>query len=261
MINDSKCTIPQQVKGSGKRPKNDILALYIMIPKVIHYCWFGPNQKNQDILACIESWKDLCPDFEIREWNERNFPYADIAFAKKMYAERKWAFVADYARLHILEEQGGFYLDTDMLLVRPLSSLLGNECLLGEESPGIISAGMIAAVPHHPFIRECRHAYDKQPNMLKTIPRVLSEVYRGYEGKGSLTVLPPPAFYPFTSETIKKFTGQALGEETYGVHLWHYSWGHPLNKFFKRTGIHRLGVRVADALGIKPLIKKLLGFI
>jgi len=231
-----------------------------MIPKIIHYCWFGP-QKNQEVLDCIESWKEANPDFEIKEWNEINFPFETFPFASRMYDEKKWAFVADYARLHVLETEGGFYLDTDMLLLKSLSPLAEKTCVLGEEAPGIISAGMIGAVAHHPFIQACRDYYDTNAQELITIPRVLSKIYEGYPDKQSLIVYPPKAFYPFDSDHIKEYQGQDLGEDTFGVHLWHYSWGHPLNKFFKKLGIHRLGSKVAEMLGIKSFLKKLLGFI
>jgi hypothetical protein len=232
-----------------------------MIPKVIHYCWFGNTPKSQEILDCIESWKTMCSDFTIKEWNEVNFTFETFPFASRMYSEKKWAFVADYARLHVLEQEGGFYLDTDMLLLKSLSPLAEKECVLGEEQSGIISAGMIGATAHHPFIAACRSFYDTHASDPVTIPRVLSKIYEEYPDKGTLTVYPPKAFYPFDAEHIKEYRGQDLGEDVFGVHLWHYSWGHPLNKFFKRIGIHRLGTRVVEILGIKTFLKKLLGFI
>lgn len=232
-----------------------------MIPKIIHYCWFGNTQKSSEILDCIESWRKNCPDFEIKEWNEGNFPIDNFPFAKKMHDEKKWAFVADYARLHILEEQGGFYLDTDMLLLKSLEPLTHHSCVLGEESVGIISAGMIGAEAHHPFISECRKFYDTNNQSIITIPRVLSKIFETYADKADIIVFPPKTFYPFDSEHIKEFHGQELGSEVIGVHLWHYSWGHPLNKFFKRLGVYRFGKKMVGALGIKRLLKKLFGFI
>jgi mannosyltransferase OCH1-like enzyme len=232
-----------------------------MIPKTIHYCWFGNNPKSEDILSCIESWKKTCPDFEIKEWNEINFPFEKFPFAAKMYNEKKWAFVADYARLHVLENEGGFYLDTDMLLLQSLSPLSEKSCVLGEEAPGIISAGMIGAEARHPFIRNCRDFYDNNAGELITIPRALSLVYEKYADKESLTVYPPKAFYPFDSEHIKEYGGQDLGPDTIGVHLWHYSWGHPLNKAFKKLGIYAFGKRVVEFLGVKKFLKRIFGFI
>ena len=232
-----------------------------MIPRIIHYCWFGKNPKSPEILMCIESWKKTCPNFEIKEWNEENFPVEQSPFAQRMYKEKKWAFVADYARLKTLAEQGGFYLDTDMLLVQSLEPLTKNSCVLGEESVGVVSAGMIGAEPHHPFIETCKNFYDKNPKELITIPRVLSQVFEAYENKPSLVVYPPKAFYPFDSEHIKDFRGQNLGPEVIGVHLWHYSWGHPLNKFFKKIGMYYVGKKIVEVLGIKMLLKKVFKFI
>lgn len=232
-----------------------------MIPKIIHYCWFGNNPKTPEILDCIESWRKTCPGFEIKEWNEENFPIEDFPFAKKMYDEKKWAFVADYARLQILEKHGGFYLDTDMLILKSLEALAINTCVLGEEAVGIISAGMIGAEAHHPFISACKKFYDKNHANMITIPRVLTQIFESYPEKSGIIVYPPGAFYPFDSDHIKEFHGQDLGPEVIGVHLWHYSWGHPLNKFFKKTGIYHFGKKIAEDLGIKTILKKLFGFI
>ncbi len=232
-----------------------------MIPKTIHYCWFGKNPKNELISKCIASWKETCPDFTLVEWNEENFNVHSSPFTARMYDEKRWAFVSDYARLQILEQHGGFYLDTDMLLLQSLSSLCGNMCVLGEESAGVISAGMIGAEPNHPFIAECKKYYDTHPEELMTIPRVLSLVFAGYTDKASISVLPPSIFYPFDSYTIRNYREQQLAPEVMGVHMWNYSWGSPLNKFFKKIGIHKIGVTIAEKLGIKKTLKKLLGFI
>lgn len=232
-----------------------------MIPRTIHYCWFGEGPKSDDILDCVESWKKTCPDFEIKEWNELNFPVEKYPFASKMYNEKKWAFVSDYARLQILYDHGGIYLDTDMLLVQSLEPLTTSDCALGEEAVGTISAGMIGADKHHPYIAECKKFYDENPNELITIPRVLTSIYNKYPHKETLTVYPPKTFYPFDSNHIKEYKGQALGPDVIGIHLWHYSWGSPLNKFFKKIGIHKIGTKIVDALGIKKILKKLLGFV
>ncbi len=78
-----------------------------MIPKVIHYCWFGGNPKSEIIKQCIESWKKYCPDYEIKEWNEENFDVNCIQYVKDAYEAKKWAFVSDYARLAIIYKMGG----------------------------------------------------------------------------------------------------------------------------------------------------------
>ncbi len=185
----------------------------------------------------------------------------DSPFTKKMYAEKKWAFVADYARLFILEKYGGVYLDTDMLLVQPLSPLLDVECFLGEEAPGVISAGALGAVPHHPFIVAAKNFYDTHPDELMTIPRIFTKVFNKMHDTSSIRVYTPETFYPFDADHIKKYKGQKLGSHVIGVHLWNYSWGKPLNKFFKKTGLHHYGVRITEKLCIKKILKKIFGFI
>ncbi len=89
-----------------------------MIPKIIHYCWFGNGEKNDVIKKCIESWKVNCPDYEIMEWNESNFDVNAYAFTKEAYENKKWAFVSDVARLEALIQYGGFYLDTDVEILQ-----------------------------------------------------------------------------------------------------------------------------------------------
>ena len=91
-----------------------------MIPKVIHYCWFGGNKKSRLIQKCIKSWKKYCPDFEIREWNEQNFDVHSHPYVAQAYEAKKRAFVSDYARHWILYEHGGVYLDTDVELILSL---------------------------------------------------------------------------------------------------------------------------------------------
>ena len=85
-----------------------------MIPKIIHYCWFGNGEKNEVIQKCIASWKANCPDYEIMEWNESNFDVNSYAFTQQAYSKKKWAFVSDVARLEALIKYGGFYMDTDV---------------------------------------------------------------------------------------------------------------------------------------------------
>ena len=88
-----------------------------MIPKTIHYCWFGKGEKNPTIQKCLASWREHLSDYNIIEWNEENFDTNKYEYTKRGYEDKKWAFVSDYARLVILREHGGIYLDTDMYFV------------------------------------------------------------------------------------------------------------------------------------------------
>lgn len=231
------------------------------IPKVIHYFWFGKGPKNDLIRRCILSWQKTCPDFTLKEWTEENYDVYAHPFSKKMYEARRFAFVADYARLEVLEKEGGFYLDTDMLLLQSLSAFVNYGCVLGEEEPGIISAGMIGAVPNHAFIKNARAYYDTHVDTIITIPRALTKVFNELESTDGIKVCPPHYFYPFDQKSIKKYAGQELAGDVYGIHLWNYSWGHPLNKFFKKIGIYSFGKKVTEVLRIKKVIKKVFRFI
>ena len=95
-----------------------------MIPKKIHYCWFGGNPLPEDVKEYIASWRKYCPDYEIIEWNESNFDINCCAYVKEAYEAKKWAFVTDYVRLYALYHHGGIYMDTDVEVVKSLNDLL-----------------------------------------------------------------------------------------------------------------------------------------
>ena len=113
-----------------------------MIPKIIHYCWFGSNPLSETAQECIASWRKYCPDYEIKEWNENNFDLNCCNFVKEAYEAKKWAFVRDVARLKIIYEEGEIYLDTDVQVVKSFDDLLNNQCFLGEETSGCIKTGL-----------------------------------------------------------------------------------------------------------------------
>lgn len=105
-----------------------------MIPKKIHYCWFGENSLPDDALKCIESWKKFCPDYEIIEWNESNFNINENKYCQEAYKEKKYAFVSDYARFKILYEHGGCYFDTDVEIIKTIDEIVDRGPFLGCEN-------------------------------------------------------------------------------------------------------------------------------
>ena len=113
-----------------------------MIPKVIHYCWFGRNPKPELVQNCIASWKKYCPDYEIVEWNEDNFDVNYCKFTEEAYKAKKWAFVSDVARLVAVYENGGIYLDTDVELKQSLDSLLQYDVWFVRENEVSIATGL-----------------------------------------------------------------------------------------------------------------------
>ena len=133
-----------------------------MIPKIIHYCWFGRGEKPELAKKCIASWRKSCPDFEIREWNEGNCDYLSIPFMAEAYAARKYAFVSDVMRLIVLEQYGGVYFDTDVEVLRDISPLLDDEGFIGFENDQFVNSGQVmAAKAHHPVIQAMIEEYKK----------------------------------------------------------------------------------------------------
>jgi len=106
-----------------------------MIPKKIHYCWFGGNPLPQDALMCIESWKKYFPDYEIIEWNEKNFDMNSCDYIREAAENKKWAFVSDFARFKILYDFGGIYFDTDVEVVRNFDEIIAMGAFMGKEEP------------------------------------------------------------------------------------------------------------------------------
>ena len=96
-----------------------------MIPKIIHYCWFGRNALPEHAQKCIASWRKFLPDYEIKEWNEDNFDVNIIPYTAEAYKAKKYAFVSDYARFWILYKYGGLYFDTDVEVIRPMDDIIG----------------------------------------------------------------------------------------------------------------------------------------
>lgn len=112
------------------------------IPKIIHYCWFGENPLPELAQKCITSWKKYCPDYEIKEWNESNFDLNCCDYVQEAYGAKKWAFVSDVARLSIVYQYGGVYLDTDVELLKPLDKLLEMPAFFGAEADSLINTGL-----------------------------------------------------------------------------------------------------------------------
>lgn len=135
-----------------------------MIPKIIHYCWFGDADKPAMVKFCIRSWRKFCPDFEIKEWNESNFNVNQYEFTKQAYACKKYAFVADVARLQALVNEGGVYLDTDVFLIKPLSeSLLERSAIVGFEQDGLcLGTAFMACEPNHVAFEEFLDVYRRK---------------------------------------------------------------------------------------------------
>lgn len=124
-----------------------------MIPKKIHYCWFGHGEKPKLAQKCIASWREYCPNYEIIEWNEDNFDIQAHPYAAYCYAQKKWAFLSDYVRLVVIEQYGGIYFDTDVELLRSPDFLMEYEAFYGFENDSHVNTGQgFGSQAHHPTL-------------------------------------------------------------------------------------------------------------
>lgn len=197
-----------------------------MIPRIIHYCWFGESPPQESELACLESWETLLPDFQFRLWNEDSIDLGQYPFAQEAYDSGKFAFVSDVVRLHALYYEGGIYLDTDVILIRNIEELLGLSFFTGEYKAGALNAAVIGSSAFHPVLKEMLAFYKLQKfDFLKplTIPEVFDQFVWGHKQE-SVRILPPSYFYPLPLENKGDDFAEYIKAETYGVHLWNHSW-------------------------------------
>jgi len=132
-----------------------------MIPKKIHYCWFGGNEKSKLAKKCINSWKKYCPDYEIIEWNESNFDVTKNDYLKFCYENKKWAFLSDLARLMIIYSEGGIYFDTDVEMIKNIDFLLEYKAFFGFENRKNIATGLgFGAIAHHSVVKTMIDQYE-----------------------------------------------------------------------------------------------------
>lgn len=134
-----------------------------MIPKIIHYCWFGGKPKPKLAEKCIASWNRWCPDYQIIEWNENNFDVETCAYTKFCYENKRYAYLSDYVRLWAVAQMGGIYFDTDVELVKSPDALLENGAFFGFEGAEFINTGIgFGACAGHWTVTEMLEAYNKK---------------------------------------------------------------------------------------------------
>ena len=131
-----------------------------MIPKIIHYCWYGQNEIPEDIKYYIDTWKKYCPDYKIICWNENNTNLNENKYLKQAYDAKKYAFVTDYMRLKVLSEYGGIYMDTDIELCKSLDEYLHHRAFIGCQDEDVFSTGLIGAEANHPWIAKLFDHYN-----------------------------------------------------------------------------------------------------
>ena len=207
-----------------------------MIPKIIHYCWFGGKEKPEDVLKMIASWKKHCPDYEIKEWNETNFDIHLNRYTEEAYQQKKWAFVSDVARLWALVHEGGIYMDTDVEVIRPLDNLLVNKAFIGFEGTQWIGTNLMGTEPHNAFLQAFLEDYNHRnftnpdgtlnqtTNVEEITSRFLTQhnlVRNGEQQQvGDFTIYPTDYFSPYDYINGKVRTTA----NTYSIHWFSQSW-------------------------------------
>lgn len=204
--------------------------------KKIHYCWFGGKPLPKLAKKCIKSWKKYLPDFEIIEWNEKNFDVNCCTFVKEAYKNKKWAFVSDYARVKALYDYGGIYFDTDMEITKNINFLFENEMFLGKEDSGYIAAGVIGVkTPGLKYINEMLNFYNSQENFNVNnlfeyaIPKIITNILNKYDSKliseieiydNSVFVYPSDYFYPINYD----YSNKNYTKNTCMIHYYNATW-------------------------------------
>lgn len=206
-----------------------------MIPKIIHYCWFGGGPLPELAKRCIASWKKYCLGYEIREWNEKNFNMDYCAYVKEAYLAKKWAFVSDVARLYALVQYGGIYMDTDMEVLKPLDDLLEYEAVSGFEDASFVMTSFMACKAGDPLFCELLHEYDglhfqmqdgklDYTTNVQRITRVLEKYGLRLDGTEQtirgMMLFPQDYFSPKNWKTGDVYTTDA----TYTIHHFATSW-------------------------------------
>lgn len=212
-----------------------------MIPKVIHYCWFGHNPLPPLAIKCIESWKKYFPDYEIKEWNENNFNVNMIPYTEEAYRLKKYAFVSDYARFWILYNYGGLYFDTDVEVIKNMDDIIDKGPFMGLEKmlsshKLVVNSGLgLGCFSNHPFYKEVLSYYEKNHfiswngKVTKTVVTIVSQLLLSklfeYQDKGliycnGIYVYPNDYFDPLNYYTQKL----TITENTRSIHHYHASW-------------------------------------
>ncbi len=206
-----------------------------MIPKVIHYCWFGGKPLDAMGEKCLASWKRYCPDYEIIEWNEKNFDIRVWPYAQEAYEAKKWAFVSDVARLYALVNYGGIYMDTDVELLKPLDELLELKAFSGFEGGCRILTGLMASEKAHPLFAELLDEYqtahflkdDGSFDMTTNVVRITNacmpyglQLNNTLQTVNGFTLFPKEYFCPKNHHDFKL----NLTENSYCIHHFDGSW-------------------------------------
>lgn len=217
-----------------------------MIPKVIHYCWFGHNPLPKLAVKCINSWKKYMPDYEIKEWNEDNFDLNLYPYAKEAYEHKKYAFVTDVVRLYVLYHEGGIYMDTDVEVLGSFDPFLHHAAFSGFESETEVPTGVMASEKGGEWAKlnleyyNNRHFINENGEMdMTTNVAIITDFMLPYGLKRDNTYQDFPGFvtfYPNDYFCPIDHNGYVLKktDNTVCIHYYAGSWTSPKTRFKKR---------------------------
>jgi mannosyltransferase OCH1-like enzyme len=236
-----------------------------MIPKILHYCWFGNGQMPALALECLASWKKYLPEYEIIVWNEENFDVNSYRFSAEAYQERKFAFVSDVCRLYALKEMGGIYLDTDVEFIKPLAeAILANEAFTGFEDNALLSSAIMGSEKNGKWINDLLAHYNDRSFYLQDgsldvnpnteIITAFMKQHKGLQINNSFqqiaqycSIYPSDYFCPKSWKTLK-INSTA---NTYCIHHFAGSWLHKEYSLMGKLANLILGKRAANFLAGK----------
>ena len=224
------------------------------IPKKIHYVWVGGKEKPKKIKKCMKTWNKYLKDYEIKEWNESNFDIDSHPFVKTAYKAKKWAFVSDYIRAYAVYNEGGIYLDTDILLVDNIDDLLKNKAFVGFENDTHPFTAVFGAEKGHPFIKEILNYYDYadtsfnfENNNTLSVSNMLIENYGCKIGNIEQTL--PTGIKVYRSEILCN-----PSMESKAIHVFTGTWLDESKKI-KRKLIEFFKIRLTNKTRIKLYLK------
>lgn len=201
--------------------------------KIIHYCWFGNTSLPDSAKRCIRSWKKFFPDYEIKEWNEKNFDVNCNRYVSEAYDNKKYAFVSDYARLKIIYDEGGVYFDTDVEVIKRFPDELLDSGFFGLEDGKIATGLGFCAKRNDAIIKALMDDYEKigfindgKMDLTSCVDRnTLAIKALKYDIKpffkiGNITVCPEEFFNPMDYKTGK----MTITNNTYSIHHYDATW-------------------------------------
>lgn len=230
-----------------------------MIPKKIHYCWFGRGEMPDLAQKCISSWKKYLPEYEIKEWNEDTFDLNLYPYAREAYDKRKFAFVTDVVRLYALYTEGGIYMDTDVEVLKPLDYLLQFDGVSGFETDSQIPTGLMASRKGLPLMKELLDDYndlhfvmpDGSLDLTTNVFRITKVFNRhGFDPNGKMqtvadfTLLPKDYLCPKDYRDDKIY----LTENSMAIHHFSASWTSPSHRIIRRIVLAIGGYRLKSFL-------------